>query len=96
MEPLIEMTNAAAGQDDRWLFIASLMVLGCFAVATMRYFIRQHERLIEDHKKVRDEYQRNLRQMLADQCEANAKLMVCLENNTRVLEECREVLRSRP
>lgn len=31
---------------------------------------------------------------LTEQSAANAKLIVCLDNNTKVLEECRDELRS--
>lgn len=93
MEPILELTSRAAAQNDRWLFIASLIVLGCFAVATMRYFVRQHERLIADHRQARTDYQSSLRGIVADQSAANAKLMVCLDNNSRVLEECRDELK---
>jgi hypothetical protein len=93
MEPLLELTTRAAAQNDRWLFIASLIVLGCFAIATMRYFVRQHERLMSDHQRAREDYQSSLRGIVADQSAANAKLMVCLDNNSRVLEECRDELR---
>jgi hypothetical protein len=93
MQPLIELTHEAARQNDRWLFIASLIVLGCFAVATMRYFVRQHERLMSDHEQARTDYQISLGGIVADQSAANAKLMVCLDNNSRVLEECRDELR---
>jgi hypothetical protein len=93
MEPLLELTTRAAAQNDRWLFIASLIVLGCFAIATMRYFVRQHERLMSDHQQAREDYQSSLRGIVADQSAANAKLMVCLDNNSRVLEECRDELK---
>ena len=59
----------------------------------MRYFVQQHERLIEDHKQSRDSYQESLRGVVAEQSATNAKLMVCLDNNTKVLEECRDELR---
>jgi ABC-type nickel/cobalt efflux system permease component RcnA len=94
MEPILELTSRAAAQNDRWLFIASLVVLGCFAIATMRYFVRQHERLMSDHQQAREDYQSSLRRMVTDQSAANAKLMVCLDNNSRVLEECRDELRT--
>ncbi len=84
----------AASMDDRWLFVASLVVFGVFAASVMRYFVRQHERLIEDHKEARDSYQESLRGVVAEQSAANAKLIVCLDNNTKVLEECRDELRS--
>ena len=93
MNALVQLTNQAATQNDRWLFVASLIVFGVFAASVMRYFVRQHERLIEDHKQARDTYQASLRGMVAEQSAANQKLIVCLDNNSRVMEECRDELR---
>ncbi len=83
----------AAAKDDRWLFIASLALLGLFGVWVVRYFVKQHERLLEDHKQSRECYQESLRGVVAEQSATNAKLIVCLDNNTKVLEECRNALR---
>ena len=58
---LIKSVDHAAAMDDRWLFIASLVVFGVFAWVVMRYFVQQHERMIEDHKQARDSYQESLR-----------------------------------
>ena len=93
MNDIIELTNRAALQNDRWLFVASLIVCGIFAASVMRYFVRQHENLIQDHKQARDTYQESLRGMVAEQSAANAKLITCLDNNTKVMEECRDELR---
>lgn len=90
---LIKAVDHAATMNDRWLFLATLVGLGIFAVWVMRYFVRQHERLIADHKAARESYQESLRGVVAEQSGANAKLVVCLDNNTRVLEECRDELR---
>ena len=90
---LVRSVDHAAAMNDRWLFIASLAVFGIFAGFVMRYFVRQHERLLEDHKQARDSYQESLRGVVAEQSAANAKLIVCLDNNTKVLEECRDELR---
>jgi hypothetical protein len=38
-------------------------------------------------------YQASLREMVTEQSEANQKLIVCLDNNSRVMEECRDELR---
>ena len=89
----ISQVDHAAGMNDRWLFVASLVVFGVFAWFVMRYFVLQHERLIEDHKEARNSYQESLRGVVAGQSAANAKLIVCLDNNTKVLEECRDELR---
>jgi hypothetical protein len=83
----------AAAMNDRWLFIASLALLGLFGVWVVRYFVKQHERLLEDHKQSRECYQESLRGVVAEQSATNAKLVVCLDNNTKVLEECRDELR---
>jgi len=93
MNEVVELTNRAAMQSDRWLFVATLIVFGLFAIGVMRYFVREHERLIADHKRAREGYQESLRGIVAEQSAANAKLITCLENNTRVLEECRDELR---
>ena len=90
---LLKAVDHAAGMNDRWLFIATLLVFGVFAVGVMRYFVRQHERLMEDHRQARDSYQESLRGVVAEQSAGNAKLIICLDNNTRVLEECRDELR---
>jgi flagellar biosynthesis/type III secretory pathway M-ring protein FliF/YscJ len=91
---LIKSVDHAAAMDDRWLFVASLVVFGVFAAFVMKYFVRQHERMIEDHKQARDTYQESLRGIVAEQSAGNAKLIICLDNNTKVLEECRDELRS--
>jgi hypothetical protein len=94
VDDLVRSVDHAATMNDRWLFVASLVVFGVFAAFVMRYFVRQHERLVEDSKQARDSYQESLRGVVAEQSAANAKLIVCLDNNTRVLEECRDELRS--
>ncbi len=82
----------ASRMDDRWLFIASLVILGIFAIWVMRYFVKEHARLLEDHKKARHCYQESLRGMVKEQSATNAKLVACLDNNTKVLEQCRDEL----
>ena len=93
MNEFLRGVDHASAKDDRWLFIASLVVVAMFGIWVVRYFVKQHERLLEDHKEARDSYQESLRGVVAEQSSANAKLIVCLDNNTKVLEECRDELR---
>jgi ABC-type nickel/cobalt efflux system permease component RcnA len=90
---LIRSVDHAAAMNDRWLFIASLALLGLFGIWVVRYFVKQHERLLDDHKESRECYQESLRGVVAEQSATNAKLVVCLDNNTKILEECRDELR---
>src|SRR5215203_3262789 len=89
---VLKSVDHAAAMGDRWLFIAALVVCGIFMTYVMRYFVRQHERLMEDHKQARNSYQDSLRGIVVEQSAANAKLILCLEQNTKVLEECRDQL----
>ena len=95
MNPIDVIRNVdhAAAMNDRWLFIASLVVIGLFGVWVVRYFVKQHERLVDDHRQSRECYQASLRGVVAEQSAMNGKLVVCLDNNTKVLEECRDELR---
>ena len=90
---LIKSVDHAAAMNDRWLFVASLVAIGLFGVWVMRYFVKQHERLLDDHKESRECYQESLRGVVAEQSAMNGRLVVCLDNNTKVLEECRDELR---
>src|SRR5215470_15065356 len=90
---VLKSVDHAASMNDRWLFLASLALLGLFGVWVVRYFVMQHERLLDDHKESRHCYQESLRGVVAEQSATNAKLVVCLDNNTKVLEECRDELR---
>jgi hypothetical protein len=101
MKPVTEIANTdllrlidyAADKNDRWLFIAALIVLGVFVWFVLRSFMRQHERLISDHRKARNDYQTSLRKLVGEQSAANQKLIACLDNNSKVLQECRDELR---
>src|SRR5690348_9650361 len=90
---LVEGVDHAAAMNDRWLFIASLVLLGLFGVWVVRYFVKQHERLLRDHKESRECYQESLRGVVAEQSATNAKLVACLDNNSKILGECRDELR---
>jgi hypothetical protein len=92
MSEFLRGVDHAAAKDDRWLFIASLVLLGLFGVWVVRYFVKQHEQLLADHKESRECYQESLRGVVAEQSATNAKLVVCLDNNTKVLEQCRDEL----
>src|SRR3982751_1928389 len=91
----IKAVDHAAGMNDRWLFIASLVVIGLFGIWVMRYFVKQHERLLDDHGQSRECYQKSLQGVVAEQSAMNAKLVTCLDYNTKVLEQCRDALRGR-
>ena len=92
-QDLMPLVDRAASMNDRWLFVATLVVFGVFAVVVMRYFVAQHAASCAEAQEARRVYQESLRSIVAEQSAANAKLIVCLDGNSRVLEECRDELR---
>ena len=60
----IRAVDHAAGMNDRWLFIASLVVIGIFGVWVVRYFVKQHERLLDAHRISRECFQESLQGLL--------------------------------
>lgn len=87
---IINAADKIATQNDRWLFVATLIVFGIFASYVMKYFVKQHESLMADHRQARDAYQTSLTGMVKDQGEQNSKLSVCIDRNTQVLAEVRD------
>jgi hypothetical protein len=64
---LIRSVDHVTAMNDRWLFVASLVVFGVFAAFVMRYFVRQHERLIDDDRQALDTYPKSLCGVVAEQ-----------------------------
>ena len=93
MQEILKLADHSASQSDRWLFIATLLVLGAFAWYVVHNFMRQHQSLVDDQKKSRTSYQNSLRRLVSEHSAANQKLITCLDKNTQVLEQCRDALR---
>lgn len=93
MKEILDATNAVASQSDRWLFIFALLVLGCFAILVMKYFVKQHERLIDDHKVARDSYQASLINIVAAQAKTTGELGEIIKRNTEAMVENTNMLR---
>ena len=95
MEPIAagtKLVDYAAGQNDRWLMLALLAVgLGVLWLVA-RYFVRQHEGLLADHKAQREEYMVTLRELVGKQATMLGTLQGCLDRNSQALEEHRETV----
>lgn len=90
---VVHIADTAAQKSDRVLFIVALIVLGICAVFVARFFVKQYEDLIRDHKAERQEYQTSLRQIVAAQNETMRELTICLTRNTEALDTCSTELR---
>ena len=92
-DDLVSIANHAAQQNDRWLFIAALIVLGVVVWLVARYFVKQHESLIADHKLARAESQEILVDLVERGNKTSQELAVCLDRNTRAFEDVSAAVR---
>ena len=100
MNDALTLANHAAQQNDRWLFIASLLVLGAVVVAVARFFVaeraeaaRDHKSLVADYKAAQDGFHKTLADLVERGNKTNQELAVCLDRNTRAFEEVSAAVR---
>ena len=100
MNETLKIASVASQQNDRWLFIAALIVLGMVVVAVARYFVteraeaaRDHKSLIADYKEAQEGFQKTLADLVEKGNRTHQELAVCLDRNTRAFEEVSEAVR---
>ena len=100
MNEALTLANHAAQQNDRWLFIGALIVLGLVVVAVARYFVaeraeaaRDHKALITDYKAAQEGFQKTLANLVEQGNKTNQELVVCLDRNTRAFGEVEAAIR---
>ncbi|MBK8001730.1 MAG: hypothetical protein IPK15_24260 [Verrucomicrobia bacterium] len=93
MSELLHAADVAATRNDRWLFIAVLMVLGIVVFFAVRWLINKHEALMTEHRGDQQQYTTSLLNITADVNKTNRDLAVVLERNTSALKDTAEELR---
>lgn len=89
MNETTKLVDHLAVQSDRYLFIATLIVLGFFAYIVMRYFLKQYESLINDHKEARSQQDSTTREVVKA-LTANTEI---IRQNSECLKDCAEAMR---
>jgi type VI protein secretion system component VasK len=92
-DEFLNVVDHAAGQDDRWLFLAAFCLLLALCAVVIYWLVRHLQAMIAEHKALQAEHSATLRAVLATQNETSLKLAVCIERNTAALEECSAELR---
>ena len=104
VEAIPAVASQLSVQSDRYLFLASLLVMGALAMVVARYFVNQYEsllkdhkesreKLLADHKESRDAHQGALARMVSDHNVTAQNLAVVLDRNTCALDENTEEIR---
>lgn len=93
---LADITTAVdhiAGKDSNWLLSGAVLLMGIILVGMARYFVKQHESLINDHKEARMAYQISLKEIVAAQNITTREVAAALALSTKVIEQNSEWLR---
>ncbi len=88
----IKTIDHAAHQDDRWMFVALLLVGMVTIYFLARYFMRQIAELQREIVAVRSEFESHLRTANADMVAALTKSTEVIAHNSMIIEQIQRKL----
>ena len=88
----IKPIDHAAHQDDRWMFVALLLVGMVTIYFLARYFMRQIAELQREIVAVRSEFESHLRTANADMVAALTKSTEVIAHNSMIIEQIQRKL----
>ena len=87
LDKAIQAVDHAAHQDDRWMFVA-LLVIGLVTIYFLtRYFMRQIAELQKEIAAVRIEFETHLRTASADMIAALTKSTEVIAHNSAIIDQ---------
>jgi hypothetical protein len=103
MQEAVQLVSTAAQASDRWLFIASLAVMGVVIYYVARYFVRVNSDDRAEHKADRSEWEKRrviheetLAGLVRDGHTTMTTLSTVLASNSAALQECNRHLNQQP
>ena len=92
IDTAIKTIDHAAHQDDRWMFVA-LLVIGLVTIYFLaRYFMRQIAELQKEIAAVRSEFETHLKTANADMVAALTKSSEVIAHNSAIIEHIQRKL----
>jgi predicted Holliday junction resolvase-like endonuclease len=92
LEQAIKTIDHAAHQDDRWMFVA-LLVIGLVTIYFLtRYFMRQIAELQREIASVRSDFETHLKTANADMVAALTKSTEVIAHNSAIIEQIQRKL----
>ena len=92
LDNAIKTIDHAAHQDDRWMFVA-LLVVGMVTIYFLtRYFMREVAELQREIVEVRTEFETHLRTANADMVAALTKSTEVIAHNSAIIEQIQRKL----
>jgi predicted Holliday junction resolvase-like endonuclease len=92
LDNAIKTIDHAAHQDDRWMFVA-LLVIGLVTIYFLtRYFMRQIAELQQEIASVRSDFETHLKTANADMVAALTKSTEVIAHNSAIIEQIQRKL----
>lgn len=92
LDNAIKTIDHAAHQDDRWMFVA-LLVIGLVTIYFLtRYFMRQIAELQQEIASVRSDFETHLKTANADMVAALTKSTEVIAHNSALIEQIQRKL----
>ena len=93
LDNAIKTIDHASHQDDRWMFVALLVVGMVTIYFLMRYFMGEVAELQKEIAAVRSEFETYLRTANADMVAALTKSTEVIAHNSAIIEQIRDRLK---
>lgn len=90
---LIRIADALSTKSDRWLFIATLVILLMVGVYAFRFLITHLASVSKEYKDDRLMFQTALRQIIQEQAMANQVFKEAIQANTVISQENNVILK---
>lgn len=89
---IVKIADIAAKQTDRWLFLATLILLILYFIWDRREMLKDRKEIAGEHKEDRLQYQASITKMLGDSHILSTAVAVALDRNTEALRVNTKVL----
>lgn len=86
METIINLANQVAAKNDRWLFIATLLIFGIAVFLAFRWLVSKYEKLVGEQRIDQQRYTASLININAESNRMTRGFLLVLEKNTSVIE----------
>lgn len=92
MNNVIDTANQLAMKNDRWLFLATLLIFGLAVFFAFRWLVGKHEKITDQGRSDQQQYTTSLLNITAENNRTARDLLSVLEKNTNAIESNTEIV----
>jgi len=92
MDSILDIANQAAVKNDRWMFVATLLVFAVAVFFAMRWLVSKHETITDQARSDQQQYTTSLLNIAAENNKTSRDLLSVLEKNTSAIECNTEII----